>query len=542
MDCRGRSRLAWTCLALLLFSNLPYVIAWAATPADSHFTGFVFNPIDGHSYLAKMRQGFQGSWRFHLGFTPEESPGASIFLYHLLLGHFARWLGLPLVGVYHGARILTGLGMLMAIYALAAASLEQHQGRVTTFLLTALGSGLGWLLTPLFGIRTADLWVPEAFPAYALMANAHFPLAIGLMALIGVCGLGLIGLEGVDGCRRRRGAWGLTLVSAAVALGIIQPFGLVPTFGALAITVAARAAAGRDRGEAGLPWRSATWVVGAAAAALPYPLYAQWAIRSDPVLAAWHAQNVTPSPPLWDWALSYGLILLLALRGAVTAARRRKDLDVLLLGWVFVTVVGMILPIPLQRRLSIGLGVPLGMLAGMGWWYGMRKAFHSRWRGPVRALIIALTALTPVFLIAVASTAAVGSQASSPDTWLYLRDGEWAALSWLRDLAEAPSKHVVLCSPQMGTFVPAWSGQRVVYGHPFETVDAEARLRDVRAYWTGTMNDAQRTAFLERNRVDTVLLGPRERMLTTPAWEDPPGGELVFQTGTTRIYAIHELP
>jgi len=537
VDRRERSRLAWTCLALLLFSNLPYVIAWAATPADSHFSGFVFNPIDGHSYLAKMRPGLDGSWRYQLAFTPEQSPGAHIFLYHLLLGHASRWLGLPLVATYHGARVIAGLGMLAAIYALAAELSGRARERGTMFLLTALGSGLGWLLTPLFGVRTADLWVPEAFPIYALMANAHFPLAVGLMALIAVCGLRLLEQDGTDDRALRGPAWGPALVGAAVVLGTVQPFGLVPVFGALGLSVAARVIAALRRERRPIPWRSAVWVVGAAAAALPYPLYAQWAIRSDPVLAAWNEQNVTPSPPAWDWALSYGFVLLLAIGGAVRAARRREDHDVLLLGWVLVTVVGMSLPIPLQRRLSIGFGLPLGLLAGMGWWHGVRRVMHPRRRGQLRALTIAVTGLTPVFLILVASAAALGPGASSSDSWLYLRDGEWSALRWLRE--KAASEGVVLCAPQTGTFVPAWSGQRVVYGHPFETVDAERRRLRVEAYWTGDMAEDERMAFLQRNRVDYVLVGPRERTLTAPDWEGVQAGELVFETDDTQIYRVN---
>jgi len=538
VDRRDRSRLAWTCLALLLFSNLAYIIAWVATPTGSHFTGFIFNPIDGHSYLAKMRQGLQGSWRFHLAFTSEQSSGAYIYLYHLLLGHVGRWLGLPLVGVYHGARILAGLGMLAAVYALAATMSERGRERGTMVLLTAVGSGLGWLLAPLFGTRTADLWVAEAFPIYALMANAHFPLAIGLMVLIAVSGLRLLEQEGAQDGGRKGQAWGVTLVAAAVALGTVQPFGLVPIFGALVVTLTGRAVSAFRREDARMPWRSAAWVIGAAAAALPYPLYAQWAIRSDPVLAAWNEQNVTPSPPLWDWAVSYGLILLLAAGGAVAAMRRREDSDVLVLGWVLVTAVGLILPVPLQRRLSIGLGVPLGLLAGMGWERQVRTALRPQRRGALRVLAIALTGLTPVFLILVASAAAVGPQASSSDTWLYLQDGEWSALAWLRDRSKTTADHVVLCAPQMGTFVPAWSGQRVVYGHPFETVDAETRLRAVRAFWEGDMDEGERIAFLERNRVDYVLVGPRERALTPPAWEGVPAGDPVFEMDTTRIYAV----
>ncbi len=48
------------------------------------FGGFLLNPIDGNTYLAKMYQGWQGSWRFSLPFTVEQAMEAtcSCFTWH----------------------------------------------------------------------------------------------------------------------------------------------------------------------------------------------------------------------------------------------------------------------------------------------------------------------------------------------------------------------------------------------------------------------------------------------------------------------------
>jgi len=534
-------------LALVAASNLPYLIAWAVTPDGAHFTGLIFNPQDGNSYMAKMRQGLTGSWLFRLPYTPEPHNGAPVYVFYLALGHVARWTGLSLIVVYHAARMAGGVAMLLAFYGLASRLSDDVGERRAMFLLAALGSGLGWLVG-LLGIVTADLWVPEAFPAYALLANAHFPLAMGLMVGMVVCGL-----QAISGRKRRsreagkqvsRGAeeqgskgakkqeagskewlWGLGMVAAAVALGVIQPFGLVAVFGGQGVMLVARAV--RERR---VPWRAVAWMAGAGAAALPYPLYAQWAIRADPVLAAWNAQNVTPSPPLWDWALSYGLVLALAVLGIAFAVRRGSDGDWLLLGWVGVTLVGMYLPLSLQRRLSLGLGVPLGLLAGTGWWRAVRPRVYARRRAFVQGLVVAFCALTPVFLMLGTPLSPAGRP------WFYLSRGEWAALEWLRD--EGHPDAVVLCAPQTGLFVPAWAGQRVVYGHPFETVDAERRKAQVEAYWAGEMSPAEREAFLRENRVGYVLVGPRERALGAGEQGSKGAGEQVFGAGDVRVYEV----
>jgi hypothetical protein len=511
-------------LALLFTSSLPYLIAWAATPNGSTFTGLVFNPLDANSYIAKMRQGFRGSWLFQLPYTPESHAGAHVFLYHLFLGHLARTTGLSLIMVYHGLRLCGGAAMLVALYALASRLTNDVAGRRVMFAVAALGSGLGWLLGPL-GIMTADLWVPEAFPPYALLVNAHFPLAMALMMGIILCGLTI----GSKSQEMQNGIWlqGVGMALAAVLLGVIQPFGLVTVFGALGVMLAVRTFVQRA-----VPWRMGIWVIGAAVAALPYPIYMQRALRADPVLAAWMAQNVTASPPVWDWVLSYGLVFALAVPGVIAAVRRSSDTDWMLLGWVATTFVGMYLPLPLQRRLALGLGVPLGLLAGIGWWRVVRPRVGVRRRRLVQNLMLVLCAMTSIFLMLVTSLAAVAGE-----SWFYLSEGERAALEWLRD--EAETSTVVLCAPQTGLFVPAWAGQRVVYGHPFETVDAERREAQVTAYWAGEMSPAQQEAFLWENRVDYVLVGPRE--LEIGDWSldiTELEGEPVFDAGDVRIYDV----
>jgi hypothetical protein len=511
-------------LALVIVSSLPYLVAWGVTPEGAHFTGLVLNPQDGNSYIAKMRQGLAGSWMFRLPYTPEQHDGAPVYLFYLFWGHVARWTGLPIIVAYHGVRIVGGALMLLAFYALISRLSDDVGERRIMFALTALGSGLGWLVG-LFGPVTADLWVPEAFPVYALLANAHFPLAMALMAGAACGGLSVV--------ERGGGRWGLGMVLAAVALGVVQPFGLLAVFGGLGAMLV-----GRVLRERAVPWRATAWLIGAGVAATPYPVYMHWALRSTPVLAEWTAQNVTPSPPPWDWALSYGLVLALAVPGLIFTVRRCSGGDWLLLGWVVVTLTGLYAPVSLQRRLSLGLGVPVGSLAGIGWWRVVRPRLRGRRRKSLQGLVVVFCAMTPIFLALMAILAALAG-----DPWFYLSDGEWAALKWLRD--EGSLDAVVLCAPQTGLFVPAWAGQRVIYGHPFETVDAERRKAQVTEYWIGDMSLAEQASFFRESGVGYVLVGPREVRLATGDHSGRTefqiagmGGELAFEAGDVRVYKV----
>ena len=60
-------------LALVSLSG-PFLYAWENSGEDTVFGGFLFNPIDGNSYLAKMYQGWRGDTQFTLPYTAEPGP------------------------------------------------------------------------------------------------------------------------------------------------------------------------------------------------------------------------------------------------------------------------------------------------------------------------------------------------------------------------------------------------------------------------------------------------------------------------------------
>ncbi|HUV91277.1 MAG TPA: hypothetical protein VMY80_16605, partial [Anaerolineae bacterium] len=326
MDRREWRWVGLVALVVVVASCLPYLVAWAATPEGAHFTGLLVNPLDGHSYIAKMRQGLDGSWRFRLAFTPEPQDGAYLFLFHIALGRVARWTGLPLIAVYHGARVLAGAALLLVTYRFIALLTGDLRERRLALLLVGISSGLGWLVAPA-GYLSSDLWVPETFAFYSILDTVHFPLAIALMLVV----LMQLARPG------REPGWRQALVAAAasVGLGVVQPFGVLPVYAALAVWLVLRSLLARR-----LPWRACGWTALAGLVALAYPLYAVLAVRADPVLAGWNAQNQTPSPPVWDWLLGFGLLAGLAVPGIVAAVRQRSDGGLLLLAWVVAAGVG----------------------------------------------------------------------------------------------------------------------------------------------------------------------------------------------------------
>ncbi|NPA06576.1 MAG: hypothetical protein GXO54_04145 [Chloroflexi bacterium] len=496
-----REPAVWLVMALW---TLPYGLAWALQ-GDDHFLGVLLNPLDGFSYLAKMQQGYAGAWRFRLPYTADPGPGAYLFLFHLALGHLARVLHLPLLGVYHAAR-LSGAGtMVMALrWLMDRVYPDDAAAARRGFRWALLGSGFGGLLLPWAGPEgPLDLWLAEGYPWLAGFTNAHFPWALAalfvLMAPVEIAGWVQAGLAGF--------------------LSLLSPFGV-----ALALPVRLGRATWHVHTGA-LSWRGwlRAWAP-TALAGLPYPAYVWWVVRHDPVLAGWNAQNQTPLPG-WGMTLAaFGPWVLLVLggwlRGQRTgSARWPSRAAMLTFGlWLVVGAGLAALPIALQRRFLLGWVVP---------WAGLAAGFwpRSRWAHVVEALG------WPTLFVFVA---AVGHQSLSHSPRVYARADEWAAWQWLRTHTSRTA--LVLTGAESGAMLPAFTGRRVFYGHPMETVPAKAELAFIQVMLCDPAPPGAKADLLRRRGATHVLVGPREHAFCQGPLHLPAGLVERFRAGDVRVF------
>ncbi|MEX1247346.1 MAG: hypothetical protein WEA61_02590 [Anaerolineales bacterium] len=485
-------------LLFILLITVPYIYANSATDSEHTFSGFLLNPIDGHSYLAKMRQGFEGSWQFTLPYTADPGEGVASNLYYLFLGHVARVSDLSLVFIFHAARVLGALLLGLALYRLFFKVLVDPETKLFALALALFGSGLGWLAI-WFGFFSSDFWVAEAFPYLASYANAHFPLGLALQVWLLAQALEI----GVGWQRRA------TTALLAFLLAVIFPFGwliVVVVSGTWLLWQ-------RWRQEpAGAEWTH--WLAVTAGGA-PYAAYALWVINTHPILSQWNAQNLTPASGLLDLFVAFSPALALAGWGAIFAFHKGTSPSRLLAIWLLVGIILIYVPFGLQRRLISGLFIPAAGLAAVALsGMGLRSPF----RRLATAALFALALPTNV-LIVLGGISAVGAN----DARLTVSVAELEAFDWLRD--NAPSGSLVLASPESGLRLPAYAQVRVVYGHPFETVEATVRRAEVIDFYSGDW----RLDYLERISVDYVLYGPREKSLGPEP--NLPGWHLVFEQG-----------
>lgn len=491
---RGAAGLA---LLTALLTAVPYLAALALTEPGTQFSGFLLNPQDGFSYLAKMRQGTALPFEFSLPYATQPGPGATLFVYHLALGWLGALIAVSPLWLYHLARLLGTLAMAAAAWALYRRALEDRSARGLALLLALLGSGIGWLALP-FGVLASDLWIPEAIPFLSGYANAHFPLASALMLLA----VALLAFDDLLANWRLPAAFAVGL-----GLSLIQPFAVLPVLVAVVLWYGWEAVRDRSRRYPGSGWQAvASFVLGSA----PVLLYDLLATRRQAALALWAAQNSTPTPGLLETGLGYGLVLVLAAAGILTSRTLRSPGGRLLLCWAVAGLVLMYAPLALQRRMALGLFFPLAGLAGAA-----LSEFISQ-PGRRRLAAVAMLAVSfPSHLVVVGA----GLQSvSQGDPELLLLEAEHDSYAWIE--ANLPPDSLILSGARGGNRMPAFTEARVLYGHPFETPEADRMALTVEQFYQWSGDPAGGLAQLSALGVDFVLYGPEERQLGIPSWLD----------------------
>ncbi|NLG97315.1 MAG: hypothetical protein GX491_08145 [Chloroflexi bacterium] len=519
-------------LVILILASLPYGIAIISAGEDAVFTGAIYNAMDNASYLAKMYQGRLGAWSFTLPYTAEPGSGTYLFMFYVFLGHVARWTRLSLILTYHIARIVSSVLLLLALRAFLERIFSKHPIMLRfVFWLLIMGSGMGWLVIGT-GYMTADYWVAEAYPFQSMLLNPHFPLGMAVLVRIFT-----LLMDETIAYREWR------LLGLGLALSIVMPFGVV-----IALLVATGWVVWSWLETRCLYWKP---YVSLGALGGPFLLYQYWVSMTHPVLSGWNAQNVTSSVPFWDFVLSLSPAVLIGLFGLIRMMREGSNpARRILVTWFVLGPLLIYLPTTLQRRFMFGYFIPVAVMAGFGI-EELRRVFRTYLqRKPVPSdHSPAQQPETPgrigklLFILQVPSTLlllfmAILSTANTVDS-LFMTKGEARALAWIED--HTPRDALILASPKIGTLIPAFTGRRVIWGHSFETINADEEELRVTEFFQ-TPGDEVSLSLLSERRVDYLFIGPRERELMGDDrnfdWGSLPELSPVFSDEGVQIYAV----
>jgi hypothetical protein len=583
-DCMTRAELRWAIrwsLAVMVLTCLPYLYVAQLAPPGTTFSGLMYAADDHCVYLSWEQQAAEGRFFLRNLFTGDAQRGIYVHLLSWLIGTVARFTGLPLILVHHGARVLAGFVLLLLVYALAARFTTDLATRRVAFWFTALSAGVGFLF--LKNIEAApncsvDLWQPEAVTFLCLYINGLFCVALALM--LGIFLL-LLAAEQSQGGPRWWRVFGAGLLG--LLLGNIHSYDVITVVAVWVTYLIARAlesrrtAGTRQRSGPGAPHsdpdRTQSFALGrslvnalvAGLVALPGTAYQYYLYRTEPVFRM-RADDKTLTPSFLYYLEGYGLVLVLAVAGLIWlagAVRRREPLGERLLPmvWAFVGFVLPCLPFAFQRKLILGLHLPLAFLAAVAavtlvrWLSGRMMPVSNQYADGSRrarreaspampdprfatAMAVALVLVTvPTNLCAIQWDF---KQALFPETGpgqlaTFVRQTDLEALDWAR--RSLPHDDIIMCAPPGGLMIPAFAGRPVYAGHWSETPHELDRVNECLTFYREA-SPVKRRSFLAKHAIRYVFFGPSERQVGLPDLAGDAHLRRVYDRGGTQIYEV----
>lgn len=410
-----RAYTKWMAVVLSVIIVLPTLIGIAVKPAGLYL-GIQYNFDDHMVYAGWMRQAMEGRFLFENRFTTDPQPGLTLHLYFLALGWVAKLVGIPIA--MHTARLgFAFLSVILLGRLVEAVSGDTYQRKIA-LALAIFGGGLGFTVWHNYGVAIAkpiggplagwmlsrlptDDWQPEGYFFYSALTNSLFMVSLCL-----ILGTFLNVLQ----ARESKAAIWRGALCFGVLMNIHSYDVLLVSLVMLGVPVALFKSEVVTKQWVG---RSLLIALGA----VPAALWFVYVLKNDPVFQA-RAATLTFSPNFRQ--LFFGFFPLLVL-GFFSLAKVTKDakagigaLAVFLIGlyvyagnpeflqdryfltpvtfgicfvavlaiiylqrhnrpafsivlcWALIGIIAPYFPALFQRKLTMMLGIPWGILAGMG--------------------------------------------------------------------------------------------------------------------------------------------------------------------------------
>jgi hypothetical protein len=536
-------------MAAMALTMLPYLFGYTllgANPARGWFSWLGYNLDDSCVYLSWMRQAADGHFFQRNLFTTEPQWGHQFNLFFLALGGIAGLAHLPLLLVYHAARLILGIAFLRAVWWLIEMLLADARAQRAAYLVVCFSAGLGWLpgLWRQSGINSpVDVWQPESTTFLCLYLSPLFLVSLLLMA-------GVLGWLWVAEQRR---SWRPSVYAGmcGLLLGNIHTYDVITLCVIWGGFLLARAVVQKR-------WNWGAWGRALVAGALTAVStgYMFYLVKTEAVFAQ-RVAVPTLSPAFSLYALGYGPVLVLALVGALGVGRAaleneetRKwgngemaalspgsdsrltthDSRLFLIVWSVLNIAVAYLPVSFNRKMLMGAHVPLAILAGVALWRLLRRftppdpplrkgGTKGGWRWPA-GLAAALLLLSPTngrFMLRDAQNFQ-DNRGQSRIQRPYMYAGEVQALLWLREHAppgaaiqplpwiiRISERQIAFFDTTVACFTPGLTGHPVHAGHWGETPDFPTTM----GLWARFLNpatpDAWRRDLLRRSKVRYVV-------------------------------------
>jgi len=114
-----------------------------------------------------------------------------------------------------------------------------------------------------------------------------------------------------------------------------------------------------------------------------------------------------------------------------------------------------------------------------------------------------------------------------------MKETLWSGIKWIS--MNSPAGSLVLTSPSIGLYIPAYTNDRVIYGHPYETAEAQRNLVRVEEFFS-KMSPVEQQKYLINEGVDYILTA--SEISAGPMNYSPINANVVYQIDDVKIYLV----
>ncbi|MGB9911616.1 MAG: hypothetical protein ACPLKP_03405 [Microgenomates group bacterium] len=468
---------------------------------------------DYYQYLSWMKDGADGKFFITSRYSAVDFVPKPVYLFYPLLGFLSQKMGLPLVFGYTLGRIFWAGVRLLAIYFLITQIIKKPYLRLLTFFLCLF-------LPPFYQIFSGKLTFQNISNLDPLARNLFIPHDSATLALI------LFSAIFFNFYLRQKKI--LFLFSSALLLSIASVFNPAIT-SLFLLFLAGGGFLYLVKNKKFFPLLLGGIIL--AIFSLPILFYYQHLFATTlPFSWMFHRQKTVVVLDFKNHFLALLPFLLVGFWGFLKSFSQKDFLTNFLLSWVIISFIlapllGRILPLSQERLFEISHFLPLAIFGG--------KTLESL-RGIKFKIALTLLFLfiLPYFVFDLKWHI---KQFASPYFNIYIPITTLQAFGWLDQ--NTPPLSVVAAGYYTANMIPAFSHNRVFFGHDFTTYLAEEKLQELNLLFSPSTPEEEIKEILQKNKVDYWFFSPETPTIPSQLIEKL-GFKLIFFNQGNQIYQV----
>lgn len=517
--------LALFLIIALLLSIIPDIYRISITSKDTTFPLIHNNAPDYFYYLSLMHQGWEGKWFLTTRMTPEKFPSVLAQTFFALLGHIAKIAKISLPLTYFLSRIILGATLLLTIIFLAKKLFQKETSIITACLFAFFGTGF-WTLTInkflAFWTRLDPVLRTTYLPHHLLSTALAILSIIFLSKALDKKNVKKAILAGIFGLLSGL-VYFATMINILGGVGIAIGLKLINNI----YTFLLKTGDTREKLDILrtvinnitcffyyflLSFLSLAYLLYLAKTTFPWSTYNK------------AGEGFTFFFTLWEYVANLGPTFLLTLLGLPLILKKPSWLVFILFGWLAFPFFGIFKLNKMFPQfanvyfLEATSHIPAGILAV----YGLKTIKKLL----LKKLSFAIVILLFLYFIppTIWSIKNESKRLSINAYNNYLPKEMIEGIKWLDYYT--PKESIVLAGGYLGNIIPAYTHNRVVYGHPANTFNSAQKHADIIVFFSQKDKEAVLN-ILKKHKVSYVFFS-----LDT----DPPKEEFIQYLNLEKIY------